>query len=198
MNETVSHVSYVGCDLLLTEEWPQGIEQVLGNNELQNEGSYDVAEVALRARPRYHVAPSHGTFLQSPPYAQLAATSSTFTPKHVGRFLCLNPVVSPSEFKKRGKTAKFVHALGITPLQSMTALELQMPEGVLPNPFTDASYQTKGTATVPLLLLAILVCPKHKHDDWYRNPLVEEIHTHDGPVRNEVVLQQKMTRKKRS
>jgi len=144
LQETVSHVSYVGCDLLMTQEWPQGVEQVLGQ-EYENQGSYDVQEVALRARPRYHVAPAHGEFLQSPPFLQLAATSSTFTPKHVGRFLCLNHVVSPAEFKKVDKkTAKFVHALGITPLQYMSAVELELPQGVLPNPYTDASYQTDG------------------------------------------------------
>ncbi len=141
LRDTVSHVSYVGCDLLLTDEWPQGVERIL-EGVSSDEGSFDAAQVALEARPRYHVAPAHGTFLQSPPFKQLAATSSTFTPKHTGRFLCLNPVVSPAEFKQKGKSGKFVHALGITPLQYMTAVELQMPEGVLPNPYTDDSYQT--------------------------------------------------------
>ena len=146
LRETVSHVSYVGCDLLLTSEWPQGIEQVVLQQQqiVDTVGSYDVAQVALHARPRYHVAPAtHGTpFLQSPPFRHLAATSSTFTPKHMGRFLSLHHVVSPAETKTLGKAGKFVHALGMTPLQSMTAVELQvMPEGgVLPNPYTDASY----------------------------------------------------------
>lgn len=143
MQETLSHVSYVGCDLLLSSEWPQGVEQTFQNETVSSdEGSYDIAQVALHARPRYHFAPAHGKFIQSLPFKHLAASSSTFTPKHTGRFLSLCPVVSAAEFKKLGKSHKFVHALGITPLQYMTAQELTMPEGVLPNPYTDSSYQT--------------------------------------------------------
>ena len=145
LKETLSHVSYVGCDLLLTSEWPQGIEHLLGLSST-NEGSYDVAEVALRARPRYHVAPGHGAFIQSPPFRHLAATSSTFAPKHVGRFLALEKVVSPSESKAAGKSAKFVHALGLTPLQYMTANELQTTQSVQACPYTDESYQPDGTS----------------------------------------------------
>ena len=148
LRETVSHVSYVGCDLLLTSEWPQGVEHILGlvRGGCADEGSYDVAQVALRARPRYHVAPALGSFLQSPPFKHLAATTSTFTPNHVGRFLCLAQVVSPADAKKVGKAGKFVHALGLTPLQYMTAVDLQIPQEVQPCPYTDASYQADGTS----------------------------------------------------
>lgn len=148
LKETVSHVSYVGCDLLLTSEWPQGVERILGLTAgSSDEGSYDVAEIALRARARYHVAPAHGSFLQSPPFQHLAATSSTFAPRHAGRFLCLEPVKSPADAKNAGKAGKFVHALGLTPLQYMTAVDLQMPQqGVQPCPYTDASYQADGTS----------------------------------------------------
>lgn len=94
------------CDILLSPDWPQGMEDVL--NVDTEPLSYDVAEVALACRPRYHVCPSSKLHHASPPYR---------LPKsdHVGRFLALAPVTTE---KKTPKTHKFIHALGLVPLRS--------------------------------------------------------------------------------
>jgi hypothetical protein len=76
-----SHPSYVGCDVLLTSEWGQGMagSSCLSNEEkailqqynsagsstdanadstLNEVGSFDIAEITSLCRPRYHFAPS--------------------------------------------------------------------------------------------------------------------------------------------
>lgn len=143
--DKIAHVSYVGCDLLLTSHWPQGMEG-LGDASVaaqaRSSATYDVAEVALRARARYHVVPAatkQNTYWQSPPFFHLASTASTQTPQHTGRLVALGAV---SAEKKVPKQNKFVHALGLVPLHAMDAQELQssLGQGVAPCPFTDASY----------------------------------------------------------
>lgn len=92
-------------DFLLSSDWPQGMEDVL---QVETEPlSFDVAQVALNCRPRYHVAPSTQYFHASPPYHIPNST-------HVGRFLALAPVTK----EKATKTTKFVHALGLVPLRA--------------------------------------------------------------------------------
>lgn len=92
-------------DLLLSSEWPQGMEDVL---QVETEPlSYDAAQVALQCRPRYHVCPSTALYHASPPY-HLPNSD------HVGRFLALAPVTS----NKTTKTTKFIHAIGLEPLAS--------------------------------------------------------------------------------
>ncbi len=93
------------CDLLLSSDWPQGMEDVV--NVDTEPLSFDVAQVVLQCRPRYHLAPSSQHFHQSLPYS---------LPKsdHVGRFLALAPVIPG----KTSKNTKFIHALGLTPLSA--------------------------------------------------------------------------------
>jgi diadenosine tetraphosphate (Ap4A) HIT family hydrolase len=93
------------CDVLLSSDWPQGMEDVL--NVETEPLSFDVAQVALQCRPRYHVAPSSQYYHASPPY-NIPKSS------HVCRFLSLAPVIK----EKPSKTAKFVHAIGLVPLKA--------------------------------------------------------------------------------
>ena len=143
--DKIAHVAYVGCDLLLTSHWPQGMEG-LGDASVVSQArlsaTYDVAEVALRARARYQVVPSHpkvNAYWQSPPFFHLASTTSTQAPQHTGRLVALGAV---SAEKKVPKENKFVHALGLVPLHAMDVQELQqsLGQGVAPCPFTDSSY----------------------------------------------------------
>ncbi|KAL3777172.1 hypothetical protein ACHAW5_009296 [Stephanodiscus triporus] len=77
--EKSKHTSFLGCDVLLSGEWgqgmssskcgaltaedrsaimaPPGIEAAAGERTLEMMGSYDVAELVAASRPRYHVAP---------------------------------------------------------------------------------------------------------------------------------------------
>lgn len=135
----LSHVSYIGCDLLLTEELPQGTESLVGGEGGILPSSFDAADVALRARARYHFCPSPtNTFHQSPPFRHLASATATSPILHTGRFLTLASVSDTND-----KAAKCVHALGLSPLLSLGTLELheqQRQPGLLPSPYTDASY----------------------------------------------------------
>lgn len=111
------------CDLLLSSVWPQGMEDVV--NVETEPLSFDVAQVALQCRPRYHVSPSSQNFHQSPPFS---------LPKsdHVGRFLALAPVVAG----KTSKNTKYIHALGLVPLAANpppTSAPSTLPCPYLPN-----------------------------------------------------------------
>lgn len=129
------HASYTGCDLLLSHEWPQGIESCM--NAATSALSFDVAHVALQARARYHVSPGE-SFQQSSAYDHLPSVTHTVNTFHVGRFLSVAPVRNNST-----KDTKFVHAVGIAPLHSLSTAELkeQRPAVVQPCPFTDTAYE---------------------------------------------------------
>lgn len=157
LSSTLHHVSYVGCDILLSSEWPQGMEQVIPKTidkhiDIDIEiGSFDVAHIALHARPRYHIAPSLH-YQQSNPFTHLPSSSSTTSHiSHVGRFIALAPVTNQTTTTTTTTTykpPKSIHALGLTPLHSMTMVERNsIPTNVQPNPYTDASYQRDGDTT---------------------------------------------------
>ena len=118
------------CDLLLSGDWPQGMEDIL--NVDTEPLSYDVAEVALECRPRYHICPSTMLYHASPPY-RLPNSD------HVGRFLALAPVTTE---KKTPKTAKFIHALGLVPLKS-NPLPTTAPS-TLPCPYGETSITSNN------------------------------------------------------
>eukprot|EP00956_Cyclotella_meneghiniana_P005352 scaffold6753_cov36-Cyclotella_meneghiniana.AAC.2 len=157
--EKVRHTSYIGCDVLLSSEWGQGMERTLCNNnhhhhdvgvsQLFQEGSYDVAELVAMSRPRYHIAPGQekeglAVFAASPPYRYTSSSSSSSLSSHAGRFLALGHVTSPSQAKSLGKAYKYIHAVGITPLAYMNEVErIRAREDgvVVDNPYTDDSYQ---------------------------------------------------------
>jgi len=163
----IQHVSYRGCDILLSTEWPQGIETIVpttstttsddaSNNNNNNANiSFDIADIALQARARYHVAvgnPATEKFVQSPPFAHLRSTTNTVTGMHAGRFLALGSVVDAAALKQRGgnKATKFVHALGLKPLQSMSRAEWEELSSssnhkIAACPFTDDVYQKEET-----------------------------------------------------
>ncbi len=109
------------CDILLSSDWPQGMEDIV--NVDTEPLSYDVAEVAMACRPRYQVCPSSKLYHASPPY-RLPQSD------HVGRFLALAPVTTE---KKTPKTHKFIHALGLVPLSSNP--EPTTAPSTLPCPF---------------------------------------------------------------
>ena len=162
LESKTNHPSYIGCDVLLSSEWGQGIASsscfspedkaklYTGSNvEL---GSFDIAEVASHCRPRYHIAPSianengEAFFLQSLPYSNppSALASGVLKNYHTSRFLALSPVVDAIAAKANGKTKKFIHALGIQPLWAMdhvTATAVPENTVVVPSPYTDESYK---------------------------------------------------------
>jgi diadenosine tetraphosphate (Ap4A) HIT family hydrolase len=142
---SVDHPSYRGCDMLLSVEPPQGSESLLAGLQKGGGGggaggggvSYDVADVALRARARYHFFPSL-LYEQSGAFRHVPSSTSTSEPRHAGRLISLAPVSNQKE-----KDKKCVHALGLVPLLAMSDLDFegQKPLNLLPCPFTDAAYE---------------------------------------------------------
>ena len=117
-----------GCDLLLSDEWPQGMEDVL---QVDSEGanvSFDMSQIVLDCRPRYHIASSMTKQYHASPAYQMPNTP------HHGRFISLAPVI----LGKTSKTNKYIHALGLIPVLSRpeppasTAAALPCPFGAAP------------------------------------------------------------------
>eukprot|EP00934_Nitzschia_sp_Nitz4_P003769 Nitzschia sp. Nitz4//NODE_444_length_18484_cov_71.934560//14373//16829//NITZ4_additional_000059-RA//1//CDS//3329531902//3759//frame0 len=124
---------YPPCDLFLTSDWPQGMEDVLN---LDTEPlSFDVAQAALHIQPRYHVSPSSVHFYASPPYALPDAES-------VGRFLAIPPVLATAK-PTSGRT-KFLHALGLVPAAAQPPAAAVA--SLLPCPFLSNRGATTGPA----------------------------------------------------
>ena len=113
-----SAAGYQGCDILLTSDWPQGIDEVLQADNAAV--SYDVSRIAMKVRPRYHVACSE-LYHQSPAFQYSDANS-------VGRFIALASV-KPG---KATKTTKYIHALGLVPLLAASS---QSSTPALPCPY---------------------------------------------------------------
>lgn len=152
LEQSITHVSYTGCDFLLSTEWPQGIETILpASTSSQNDNnftqllSFDVADVALKARARYHVAflgNNNAAFQQSPAFRHCQAATSTVAPQHSGRFLALCPVqLQQQPGDVVDKSRKFVHAVGVVPLHSQAVQQtLADASSWLSCPYTDAVY----------------------------------------------------------
>ena len=174
LESKLKHPAYIGCDVLLTSEWGQGMASsscVTQENQLKlkggdssfnlNEmGSFDVAELVSQCRPRYHFCPPavNGSiedegvfFMQSLPYSNPASkmASGVIQKYHPSRFLALCPVVDPKTAKTVGKKKKFIHAVGLQPLWSMDRMTATaIPEGqtVVSNPYTDEAYGKDGAS----------------------------------------------------
>ena len=155
-NDLISH----GCDFLLSSEWPQGIESILATTTTENNASsstpatsnpaanisFDVAQVALLTRPRYHVAPCPWQFTTSLPFHQSSSTTTntltaTTTPNNnnisTGRFIGMaNVSIHPPK-----GTNKWIHALGLEPLtttmKKQQNYDTTTTTGVVPNPYTN-------------------------------------------------------------
>eukprot|EP00804_Cyclotella_cryptica_P021812 CCRYP_000803-RC/>CCRYP_000803-RC protein AED:0.13 eAED:0.13 QI:0/0.33/0/1/0.33/0/4/0/756 len=168
--QKAKHASFLGCDVLISSEWGQGMlspqggalasadRMALNHGDTVEEGSYDVAELVCACRPRYHLAPGplvtvsnndeeerRNKFVASFPYRYPPTTggSNDGLGGHAGRFLALGCVSSPSVAKALGKPFKFIHAIGVVPLAHMNAEERMIAreaESVVDCPYTDASY----------------------------------------------------------
>ena len=128
--EKAKHVSFLGCDILVSGEWGQGMSSgECGALTAQDRaavpgelGSYDVAELVAAARPRYHLAqgplvPVDGgdgvpkirrRFVASRPYGYPSPPSCPAGGGggHAGRFLALGSVLPAAEAKILGKAFK--------------------------------------------------------------------------------------------
>jgi len=176
--EKIDHPSFVGCDILLSSDWGQGMAKspaisdqdkgiILGslNGDIHSSqilsdlGSFDVAELVSKSRPRYHYAPTIYAgpdkessnsanslfFIQSLPYLNppSAVTSGVRKQYHTSRFLALCPLIADrKDGGANGRMYKSMHALGLQPLWSMDSKTANaLPEGpTTQSPYTDLAY----------------------------------------------------------
>ncbi|XXQ36040.1 CCHC-type domain-containing protein [Plasmodiophora brassicae] len=111
------------CDLLLTQDWPRGFHTLLPDDRIPGSlrhktdatGSYLVAQLAMRLRPRYHFAGVPSAHCELPPYRN-DQDSSSFT-----RFIAL---------AEQGSDQKSLYACVIGPAPSAP------PADVTPCPYT--------------------------------------------------------------
>jgi diadenosine tetraphosphate (Ap4A) HIT family hydrolase len=171
LQSIIQHPSYIGCDILLSTEWPQGMEIIhqqqqpiipasdpytnpinptISSSKITLQTSFDVADVALKSRPRYHISIQQQQdgnhylqYYQSPPFAHMTSTVSTRkTFPHTGRFIALCPVSlsPPSAGPTISKIQKYLHAISIVPLHEMSNSDISSEKVLLPNPYTDVLY----------------------------------------------------------
>ena len=92
-----THGSYLGCDLLLSSEWPQSILSIIPQetrvklndstntndfSDVSTFGDCDVADLAAAVRPRYHFASNHGVFCQAPVYRNVGSGEEKWGQKY--------------------------------------------------------------------------------------------------------------------
>lgn len=126
----MSDSKYKGVDILLTSQWPRGVDKyvtsVEGVNTLEV-GSSVIAQVALDLRPHYHFSGLEGVFYERQPYRNHQILGEK--PRHVTRFLALAKVGNP---QKR----KFLYAFNIVPMKHLNEKELcKQPPDVTECPF---------------------------------------------------------------
>lgn len=98
-------------DILLTIDWPEGVLTGLkGSQDLAGKvsSSGPVAELAVLARPRYHIAASNNVHVARLPYIN----EDKGTGKHVTRFIGLGYVANPEK-------QKWIQALALVPSEKM-------------------------------------------------------------------------------
>jgi len=124
-----------GIDVLLTCEWPSGIERKIfdgGELPVDPDGSRPswsassvepIADLVMAIEPRYHMFGTADLFYQRVPF---------ITPNggHVSRCVGLGKVGS------KEKHRKWIHAVSLTPMAQMAAEEIsQLPSNATPCPF---------------------------------------------------------------
>uniref|UniRef100_A0AC35UGY1 CWF19-like protein 1 homolog n=1 Tax=Rhabditophanes sp. KR3021 TaxID=114890 RepID=A0AC35UGY1_9BILA len=120
---------YLGCDILLTSEWPKDISKFSTNIiNHQVEGSMLISQVASALKPRYHFAGLHCHYERTP-YRNHRVLLDVA--QHVTRFIGLNCVGNKSK-------EKWLYAFNITPIAGISKDQLvQQPDNTTEFPYMD-------------------------------------------------------------
>ncbi|XP_055345564.1 CWF19-like protein 1 isoform X2 [Paramacrobiotus metropolitanus] len=126
-----------GVDLLLTSQWPAGVEKLAGQTSVDSAqiGSGLIAQLAQAIKPRYHFAGLTGVFYERLPYRnhQVLAESAV----HVTRFVGLASAAAPAN-------QRFLYAFNVIPMAKISMAELRrQPEQSTPCPYERKVLATK-------------------------------------------------------
>lgn len=136
-----SNKDFKGIDVLLTSQWPSGVEKY-GNSVEEHSDvrcSSLVAQLALSLKPRYHFSGLGGISYERPPYRNHRVLQSSA--EHVTRFIALANVGNKEK-------QKYLYAFSIIPLKFVDSVELKkQPKDVTECPYTvDASLVQSETS----------------------------------------------------
>ncbi|XP_041367664.1 CWF19-like protein 1 isoform X2 [Gigantopelta aegis] len=125
---------FKGVDILLTSQWPVGVEKYADDIQGADNSatrSAAVAEIARVLRPRYHFCGLDGIHYERHPYRNHQVLSESA--RHVSRFISLSKVGNSQK-------KKFLYAFSITPLSKMDSVELiKQPQDVTECPYKPSS-----------------------------------------------------------
>lgn len=120
-----------GVDVLLTTEWPKGIE----NNSAKAPSSLNtadcfslaIAELALALKPRYHFADAANLFYEREPYKNTTGFggSDERPASHVSRFIGLGKVLNKNKQRVSGRYRRMRKETQLSPMIRLVVLRLQ-------------------------------------------------------------------------
>jgi hypothetical protein len=125
-----NEVGFNGVDVLMTSQWPQGVENKTTTPpaQLPKQPSALMSRLASTLKPRYHFAGTEGIHYERAPYRNHEVLAEAA--QQVTRFIALAEVANPSK-------AKWLYAFNITPMHQMSRQELvKQPEDVTEFPYT--------------------------------------------------------------
>lgn len=151
-NDMTSKTYYRGCDILLTTDWPQSMHHFLENeeyNKLQSlgvgigTGNRDATSLAVLLKPRYHFVIGRNVFYQRSPYRNNNSSGKNYP---CTRMVALSQVNDIS----KDKTRKWLHALSLEPMTSMSDADLlQESIGTTDCPYADIGPDTLSSTGIP-------------------------------------------------
>ncbi|ORX55121.1 hypothetical protein DM01DRAFT_1286543 [Hesseltinella vesiculosa] len=136
-----------GVDLLLTTEWPEGIQQGSANtpsSSLQTV-SRPIAQLALGLKPRYHFADSEHVFYEREPYTTVMGFggANERPANHVTRFLGLGDALNKNK-------QRWFYAYNLVPMSKATPDILStQPTSTTDCPFWELTQANSGKRDHP-------------------------------------------------
>ncbi|KAI8047575.1 CwfJ C-terminus 1-domain-containing protein-like protein [Gilbertella persicaria] len=119
-----------GVDLLLSYQWPEGIDNLSQAPIHPSDSSPWIAELATALKPRYHFAASHPQFYEREPYKNIMAGLPEERPAlHVTRFIGLGHVLNTEK-------QRWFYAFNLVPLSKLPKEALEtLPDNTTECPF---------------------------------------------------------------
>uniref|UniRef100_A0A0K8TQM9 Cwf19-like C-terminal domain-containing protein n=1 Tax=Tabanus bromius TaxID=304241 RepID=A0A0K8TQM9_TABBR len=122
-----SLTDYKGVDILVTSQWPQGIDRKKEN------ASKLVSYLAKSIKPRYHFCGDSAMYLELSPFRNAADEVTQF--ELVTRFIALADVNNTQK-------EKYIYALNITPAEKMRVMDLiQKTTDEIASPYTEVDLR---------------------------------------------------------
>ena len=137
--DAVNSAGYRGCDILLSDSWPNEVHQFLDSELLLSSGislgpsSPTVSDYAVLVKPRYHFATGKNVYFQRPPYTN---TNNNQYESSNKKYPCTRFIGLAQISESKEKEKKYIHALSLTPIIHMNDTELsEVPIGATDCPY---------------------------------------------------------------